>query len=404
MVWTNAGTGRLYIGQPHGGAQAASGVAPQGYLLADSRSVYAPTGRSVPAAFRRSDGELVYYHLEKNHSIGGARAIVADRYFASGGCLFFRDSGEMAARCGRGVLSALPDGLLQATDSRLVAHRWQPAEAFGLKTDWFYAVTDEKRAEVIAAGKEAICGAGGVVRVVDLEQQKVRWSHEVQGTALGLAAAQDRLVVSTTSGHLYCFGPEPTEAAASSATEVAAVSSTDYASVVREILDRTGVEEGICVELSAGTGELALELARQSNLSICAIEADAATGRRLWDRKATYKTRPVIVDGRIYAEGGAWDLRTGDEVPFRFERTHGCGHLAASASTLFFRSATLAYRGLEADARLENFGGVRAGCYLNMIPACGRTLVPDAAAKCYCSYQMHAWLALQPKSPRGALP
>jgi hypothetical protein len=109
--------------QPHGGANAASGVAPQGYLLATAEQLFVPTGRAVPAAFRRSDGELEHYRLQDNGSMGGARALLAERFVINGGCFLETATGNLAARGGRGVFSVLPDGILQFTGSRLLAHR-----------------------------------------------------------------------------------------------------------------------------------------------------------------------------------------------------------------------------------------------------------------------------------------
>ena len=122
------------------------------------------------------------------------------------------------------------------------------------------------------------------------------------------------------------------------------------------------------------------------------------SGTPLWNRVAEYKTRPIINGDVIYAEGGAWSLETGEEVPWKFRRSYGCGQIAASRYLMVFRSATLGYWDLSRDVGVENFGGVRTGCWFNAIPAGGLVLVPDASAKCACSYQMHAWLALQPSA------
>jgi len=123
---------------------------------------------------------------------------------------------------------------------------------------------------------------------------------------------------------------------------------------------------------------------------------DVRTGKRRWDKTAKPGTRPVIVGDTLYAEGGAWNVLTGEEVPFQFKRTHGCGQIASSSQLLVFRSATLAYLDLKCDPAIQNFGGMRPGCWINAIPAGGLVLVPDGSAKCLCSYQTRAWLALQP--------
>ncbi|MHC4215751.1 MAG: outer membrane protein assembly factor BamB family protein, partial [Planctomycetota bacterium] len=128
VLWTNDSSGRLYMPQPHGGANAHSGVTPQGYLVAATDRLFVPTGRAVPAAFRRSDGQFEYYLLQKNGSIGGARALVSDRFVINAGCFLARDTGELAARAGRGVFSVLPDGILRSTGETLLAYRWEDLE------------------------------------------------------------------------------------------------------------------------------------------------------------------------------------------------------------------------------------------------------------------------------------
>lgn len=124
---------------------------------------------------------------------------------------------------------------------------------------------------------------------------------------------------------------------------------------------------------------------------------DAANGRRLWQRDARYVTRPILNGDTIYAEGGAWDLRTGDEIPFAFQRSYGCGQICSGRHLMLFRSATLGYWDLTREAGVENFGGIRPGCWFNAIPAGGLVLVPDGSSRCVCSYQMQAWLALAPQ-------
>ncbi len=868
VLWTNDRAGDIEIGQPHGGATARSGVAPQGYLLADEERIYVPTGRAVPAVFRRSDGELLYYHLQQNHTIGGSRAMLVDRYFFNGGFLFEKESGNLAVRCGRGVVSTSAGGLVQSTGSDLLAFGWKdierrdrkgqsirfrglerlaevpfaddvppeslqkalalprlrdiyearmrfqveepdsrPAsinqhiaqtrpdiERTGAGTNPFLPTAAEKDVEVIVAGEEAVCGGDGWVRVVDVASRRVRWSGAVAGRALGLAVAGGRLLVSTDEGRLYCFDASGQSAAEVQDTPAKAASradgpQVDYAKAAAEILERSGIESGICVDLGCQTGELSLELASRSSLVIFAVEddpakvaaararlqaaglygtrvtvyqadpsdppfpqhlanlivsargltdgetrlapetllrlqrpfggiaclgaagnltvnrrgplegagswthqnADAAntlcsadtiagplsarwyreldfelpdrhgqgpaplfnqgylvaegvdglialdayngrtlwthriegvlrdydgvhhdvgvgdtggtfclsdgsvyarfsdrcrrldlatgktlgefktplsaedenrawgylaysngkllgtvanekhkvspryddiqlstesvllfaldaatgevlwqyrpehsirnntisiaddrvyfvdrpiapadriddprpngkhrpklapgehpggtlvalsaasgepiwktdedifgtqtgvsgelgilllyyqavrhnffrlpsevggrmaafdvkTGERLWDRAATHTTRPIINGDRIIAEGGAWDLRTGEPLPLEIVRSYGCGQFCGSRNLVLFRSATLGYHDLTRDAGTENFGGMRPGCWFNAVPAGGMVLIPDASAKCACSYQMHAWLALQ---------
>ena len=45
---------------------------------------------------------------------------------------------------------------------------------------------------------------------------------------------------------------------------------------------------------------------------------DTDTGERIWEKKASYVTRPLINDQTVYAQGGAWDLLSGEDRPFNF--------------------------------------------------------------------------------------
>jgi hypothetical protein len=117
-------------------------------------------------------------------------------------------------------------------------------------------------------------------------------------------------------------------------------------------------------------------------------------GERLWEKQAKYVTRPLINGRKILAQGGSWDLLTGQDQPFVFERSYGCGQLAGSRHMLLFRSATLGYLDLSRGSGVENFGGIRPGCWINALPVGGLVLVPDASAGCQCSYQNRSWMAL----------
>ena len=107
VLWSNEDSGGILMPQPHPGAEAYSGVSPQGYLLATDKRLFVPNGRSVPAAFQRDDGSLEYFQMQENWSMGGARALLAERFVVNGGCFLDRATGKLGARAGRGVFSAL---------------------------------------------------------------------------------------------------------------------------------------------------------------------------------------------------------------------------------------------------------------------------------------------------------
>lgn len=122
---------------------------------------------------------------------------------------------------------------------------------------------------------------------------------------------------------------------------------------------------------------------------------DLSDGKLKWQNKSNYQSRPVINKDTIYAQGGAWDVLTGETRPFNFKRSYGCGILAGARDLFVFRSATLGYFDLTKNVETEDYGGIRPGCWINAIPAGGLVLAPDATAGCKCSYLNQSWIALQ---------
>ncbi|MBI5684605.1 MAG: PQQ-binding-like beta-propeller repeat protein [Verrucomicrobia bacterium] len=123
---------------------------------------------------------------------------------------------------------------------------------------------------------------------------------------------------------------------------------------------------------------------------------DTATGKRRWDVKATYSTRPILHDRTVLFQSRGWDIVTGEPKTLTFPRSYGCGIPSASRHLMAFRSATLGYVDLERPQATSNFGGIRPGCWINVIPAGGLLLMPDATDRCTCSYLIKTSIALQP--------
>lgn len=125
---------------------------------------------------------------------------------------------------------------------------------------------------------------------------------------------------------------------------------------------------------------------------------DTSTGRRRWDIRATYKMRPIIHGQTVLFQSHGWDLLTGRPQDITFPRSYGCGIPAASRNLMVFRSGTLGYVDLQKPRGVQNFGGIRPGCWINVVPVGGLVLMPDATDLCTCSYLIKASIALQPMS------
>ena len=147
---------------------------------------------------------------------------------------------------------------------------------------------------------------------------------------------------------------------------------------------------------------------------------DAATGQPLWgqDQDTGMPTRgghgeqtkhPAIIGGTVYAEPYAYDLRTGervlangtDEAWVLDREGGGCGTISASASALLFRGSNpkLYDLGEHVLHRLNDVS--RTGCWINMIPAAGLVLIPEASSGCTCPYPIQTSFAYVPAGQEG---
>ena len=89
-------------------------------------------------------------------------------------------------------------------------------------------------------------------------------------------------------------------------------------------------------------------------------------------------------------------------MPWEFLRPgHTCAITSASTNALFYRSSSIAIYDLARDAGVALFGGIRPGCWINMIPANGLVLVPEASVGCTCSFPLRGSFALVNKPQRA---
>lgn len=137
---------------------------------------------------------------------------------------------------------------------------------------------------------------------------------------------------------------------------------------------------------------------------------DAKTGKQVWFATQNQGTKiggshgeqdhhPVIVGDRLYCEPYAYDLHTGKPLAnwtWRKEHRRGCGTFSASASSLFFRQANPTVFDLQTNQYSKITTITRPGCWINMIPAGGLLLIPEASSGCTCNFAIQTSLAFLP--------
>ncbi len=303
VQWRNVDSGDIYMPQPHGGANAKSGVAAQGYLVAAGERLFVPTGRAVPAAFNRHTGSLEYFHLQKYGHNGESLAMVLSDVLFNGGIGFQTEGGQRLAQVGRGPVAARGPGVVLAANGTVAEYHWQEetkpdrkgneVTVRSLQPAWSAAIPADSQV-VISVGPHLVIGVPSHVLVYDPAQQKVVWQGQTDGVPLDLACANGRLLVSTDRGIIHCYGrqggaPQPVQVTMPNGPPVVSEELADSAALAESILQRTGVTRGFCLDLGCGDGSLARELALRSELQIIAVDpspqnVQAARGRLSSDK------------------------------------------------------------------------------------------------------------------------
>ncbi|NQT38121.1 MAG: PQQ-binding-like beta-propeller repeat protein, partial [Planctomycetes bacterium] len=323
VLWCNDTAGAMDMPQPHGGANAKSGISAQGYLTVVGDVLLVPTGRGVPAALNRADGKFRYFHLQANRGAGGSEITAGDDFFLNGRAAFSAANGGTRA----GVPAVLP-GLVAITPEQFVAwiggsvkgfvweeiekpdRQGKPVKVRVLAEKWSVPVPFGGTSLIVAggtvvsAGKEA--GSGHGVCTVDLATKKVAWSAPVDGVPWGLSAGDGRLLVSTDQGRIHVFGPKqqvtpmveplPTDPAGRPPDKAVVI----LRAAIEEITTESNVEDGYCIDLGCGDGWLADSLARVTGMHIIAIDPDpknVAAARKRLSEAGLYGTRVTVLQG-----------------------------------------------------------------------------------------------------------
>ena len=331
------------------GSAGQNGFSPQGYLLASGTTLFVPSGRNLPAAFEKATGKFLYQRgysrFAPNGALGGTYALLVEgRLFSGAGAIadydektgnlgfaiypgrrlivtpdtsYMLDAAGLSALdrrtypelnkklrdlAGRrtALQSAKPadlDAQLKALDEEVKATN----DALAGCNQWKLAEPDLE--SLILAGDTLIAGGKEKVVAVDARTGTVGWRAPVRGSANGLAVADGRLFVSTDAGTIHCFAPGAPAPAAPGppragypADDMAAV----YEAAARSILEGSGVDRGFALVLGCGSGRLALELARRSDLTLYALDPDpakVAAARRALDAEGVYGTRVCVDEG-----------------------------------------------------------------------------------------------------------
>lgn len=165
------------------------------------------------------------------------------------------------------------------------------------------------RYALILAGETLFVGGKDKVVAVNAAKGDIVWTGTVRGKARGLAVADGQLFVSTDTGEIACFStgkvskparisPPPANKSPYRRDKLTPV----YAELAERIIKETGVKRGYCLDLGAGDGRLAFELAKRTELKIYCLEPDAdkvAAARKALDAAGLYGVRVTVDQGSL---------------------------------------------------------------------------------------------------------
>ena len=306
VLWTNDGDGSLYIKQPHN-SDSFAGVAPQGSLVSIGDKLLIPGGRSVPACYDRTTGQMVYYQLAENGKRGGGSSVAAvDQLLFNGGAAFDLETEQYLGSIGElltfaeGRLYDYRDGALHtqelATSKVKLVDSIDRKGVFTKVAKWTMRELGKaetpKLTALIKAGSRLYAGSAGRVMSLSLplpEKGKpaLAWEAAIEGTPTSLIAADDKLFVVTLEGRLYCFGDTKSTPASPRRHELTTqplVADDAWSDKASTLLKATRVDQGYCLAWGIGTGGLVREIARQSALRIIVIESDASKANTFRER------------------------------------------------------------------------------------------------------------------------
>jgi len=166
---------------------------------------------------------------------------------------------------------------------------------------WQYSRKDLR--SIILADNMLFAGGQGTVVAVNVDTGEEAWNAEVDGVALGLAATDGSLFISTDKGPIYCFhdktatSPGKIKPAIDLTVYDKSKLADIYSNAAEKILQEMSIKQGYCLILDCDEGQLAFELARRSELKIIGIEDNSKKiqkAREKLNKAGLYGDRVVI--------------------------------------------------------------------------------------------------------------
>ncbi len=194
--------------------------------------------------------------------------------------------------------------------------------------------------------------------------------------------------------------------------EIVALSMATGKEIFRRKIDPSSFTEPVFLQLANETLLLSGSKPEEGALRYSYYTYNAETGAEQWntshiafenlanDGHGQQNRHPVIIGNTVYAWPYAYKLDTGNKVEgWKMDRRgHGCGGVSGSANSLFWRGGNPWMISPETGESAKRLTQVtRPGCWINIIPAGGLIMIPEASSGCTCGYSIQTSLTFGPR-------
>jgi hypothetical protein len=360
VQWVNDTSGTL---NQSSNAYAISGVAPTGYLLAGKEALVVPTGRSVPATYSREGGRLLASTAPSYQNRRGGPAVCIDRH----GSVIFGYTRERLTPRDYSVhyVYRLPKmtqyGTMRAdrvvTDDRtfvttndLIRCYDANARYTKVKVDWQQPCPSRQVRCLSLSANALLMGIDDRVVSRDRKTGDVLWEHDgLDGYVQSIAVADERLLVATDCGSVYCFATSggagferserPGETTATTGGSLRSTPATQQNALqashpeLRKALQTAHVRRGLALVIGERDTKLAADIAAATQLQVVLL---------LDDPEAVMQARRELLDTRT-ADRGQVSVQhhvAGEPLPFAdfaFNLIAATGDMAVARAAELYR-------------------------------------------------------------------
>lgn len=344
QIWSNTDSSLLARVNHDHNVEGYGGVSPQGYLTLLDQKLIVACGNQLPAFLDAKTGALEPYTMGwggHGQPKGSWLAAGAGKYLFHSGDLFDVSRHVWSLLLPGQYRMVLPDPTRQSKkgvfhepiispDTLYLTEPNRGLVAYDLANPHIVRGTDRlgrsieksvrfsKRWTIpsklnfhIKAGPRIYVGGPGIIQALDVSspgKPSVSWQSRIQGTPSRMLAADNKLFVVTREGRIYAFGGQASKALVYQKPKPGPIPNRDqWTAQAERLLQKTGAREGYALMPGLGSGRLAEELIRQSQLKVIGIDPDAERVKRLRER---------FHQAGLY--GARISLRVGDPFDFSF--------------------------------------------------------------------------------------